>query len=132
GVHLAEADQDYRAWLPRRIADVVRVAVNRLAPARIAWGSWGVPQHVFCRRVSIKSGVVYTNLLGQTGDRVKMNWSSPQPDVDGDFAAATDPEFFVLSVQHTNGRPLALLANYSLHYVGGVGPGHLSADYYGA
>ena len=30
------------------------------------------------------------------------------------------------------GRPLALLANYSLHYVGGVGSGDLSADYFGA
>ena len=38
---------------------------------------------------------------------------------------------FVLSVQHADGRPLSLLANYSLHYVGGTGPGHLSADYFG-
>jgi hypothetical protein len=37
----------------------------------------------------------------------------------------------VLAVRHLDGRPLALLANYSLHYVGGTGPGHLSADYFG-
>jgi hypothetical protein len=30
------------------------------------------------------------------------------------------------------GAPLAVLANYSLHYVGGVPQGHVSADYYGA
>jgi neutral ceramidase len=35
-------------------------------------------------------------------------------------------------VQSADGKPLALLANYSLHYVGGVGPGHISADYFGA
>ena len=28
------------------------------------------------------------------------------------------------------GRPIAVLANYSLHYVGGVPTGHLSADYF--
>ena len=30
-----------------------------------------------------------------------------------------------------DGRPIALLANYSLHYVGGVPNGHVSADYFG-
>jgi hypothetical protein len=36
-----------------------------------------------------------------------------------------------LSVQTDAGRPLALLANYSLHYVGGVGANTISADYFG-
>jgi len=36
-----------------------------------------------------------------------------------------------MSVKHADGRPLALLANYSLHYVGDVGSGHVSADYFG-
>ena len=131
GVHLSEPDPDYRHWLPRRLADAVRISVNNLAPARIRWGSGSVPQHVFCRRITVKPGLSYTNLLGLPGDRVKMNWSSPEPGVDDDFAGPVDPEVFVLSVRHTDGRALALLANYSLHYVGGVGPGHLSADYYG-
>ena len=69
--------------------------------------SGSVPQHVFCRRVSVMLGVTYTNLLGATGDRVKMDWSSPQTDVDGDFSGPVDPEVFVLSVQHTDGRPLS-------------------------
>jgi hypothetical protein len=33
-------------------------------------------------------------------------------------------------VQTRDGRPLALVGNYSLHYVGGVGGGHVSADYF--
>jgi hypothetical protein len=47
-------------------------------------------------------------------------------------AGPTDPEISLLALQHADGKPLAVLANYSLHYVGGVGPGHVSADYYGA
>lgn len=132
GVHLTEPDAPYRAWLPGRLSDAVRLAVNQLAPAELAWGSGAVPQHVFNRRVTVKPGVTYTNLLGLTGDRAKMNWSSPEPAVDGEFSGPVDPEVFVLSVRHVDGRPLALLANYSLHYVGGVGAGHLSADYFGA
>lgn len=37
----------------------------------------------------------------------------------------------VLSVQDTKRQPLALFANYALHYVGGVPQGQVSADYFG-
>jgi hypothetical protein len=43
----------------------------------------------------------------------------------------TDPGLPVISIQTTDGHPIALLANYSLHYVGGTGPGEVSADYFG-
>jgi hypothetical protein len=46
-------------------------------------------------------------------------------------AGPVDPEVFVLSVQSVDGRPLALLANYGLHYVGGIPGGVVSADYFG-
>jgi neutral ceramidase len=90
-----------------------------------------VPQHVFCRRLLIKPGITYTNQLGFTNELAKMNWDSPHP-ADGEPAGPTDPEVSVLSVKHADGRPLALLANYSLHYVGDVGYGDISADYFGA
>ncbi|NOY01011.1 MAG: hypothetical protein GXP30_14980, partial [Verrucomicrobia bacterium] len=38
---------------------------------------------------------------------------------------------YFLSVESKEGRPIALLANHWLHYVGGVGKGHISADYFG-
>lgn len=46
-------------------------------------------------------------------------------------AGPVNPTVYVLSVESTSGRPIALLANYWLHYVGGVGKGHISADYFG-
>lgn len=130
GAHLTPADEAYRSSIPGRIAEAVRGAVEGLAPARIGWGSGSVPQHVFCRRLFIREGAVYANQLGQTGDRVKMNWDSPHP-ADGEPCAPVDPEVFVLSVHHADGRPLAVLANYSLHYVGDVRLGDISADYFG-
>ena len=130
GVHLTDADDPYRRWLPGRLADAVRGAIENLAPAQVAWGSGSLPQHVFCRRLRIKPGLVYTNQLGFTHELAKMNWDSPHP-ADGEPAGPVDPEVFVMSVKHADGRPLALLANYSLHYVGDVGSGHVSADYFG-
>ena len=59
-----------------------------------------------------------------------MNPGYSNPHVDQQ-AGPIDPQVSLLSVQARDGRPIALLANYSLHYVGGVSGGVLSADYFG-
>jgi hypothetical protein len=46
-------------------------------------------------------------------------------------AGPIDPEVSFLSVQSLEGKPVALLSNYSLHYVGGAAEGEISADYFG-
>ena len=68
--------------------------------------------------------------LGVTTDRVRTNPGIGNPLVIKP-AGPTDPEVPFLSVRSPEGRPIALYANYALHYVGGTGPGHISADYFG-
>lgn len=131
GVHLCDPDMEYRLWLPTRISDAVVCAVSNMVPAVVGWASTNVSEHVFCRRLMIKPGMVYTNQLDDTNDLAKMNWDSPHP-ADDKPCGPVDPEFFVLSFKTPQGRPIAVLANYSLHYVGGVPGGHISADYFGA
>jgi hypothetical protein len=89
-----------------------------------------VPDEVFNRRWRMKPGTALPNPFGGT-DQVKMNPGVANPNL-LEPAGPTDPQVSVLSVTSPEGRPIALLANYSLHYVGGTGPGHISADYYGA
>ncbi|NBV21011.1 MAG: hypothetical protein EBS05_03320 [Proteobacteria bacterium] len=120
---------DYQAFVARRIADGVRRAINHLAPARIGWATGSEPRHVFNRRWYLKPGTMPMNPFGSTNDLVKMNPGRASKDLDHP-AGPTDPEVCLLSVQTPEGRPIAVLANYSLHYVGGVGTGHISADYY--
>src|SRR5690606_7732859 len=117
---------DYQQFVARRIADGVVVALNNLEPAQIGWGGVNVPQHVFNRRWKMKQSVV--NPFGEM-DAVRMNPGIGNPDV-VEPAGPTDPEVCFISLQATNGRPIALLANYSLHYVGGVPKHHISADYF--
>ena len=117
---------EYQAFLIRRIADGVQVAINHLEPARIGWGAGKVPQHLFNRRYRMKSPVM--NPFGGR-DEVKMNPGVGNPDV-VEPAGGTDPEVSFISVQSTAGRPIALLANYSLHYVGGVPANDISGDYF--
>lgn len=45
-------------------------------------------------------------------------------------AGPTDPEVSFIALQSKDGRPIAVLGNYSLHYVGGVPKGQISADYF--
>jgi hypothetical protein len=63
-------------------------------------------------------------------DRVKMN-PGTNPTVIDRPAGPTDPDITILSIQDTKRKPLALFANYALHYVGGAPKGQMSADYFG-
>jgi len=125
-VFQSEADAEYQLFLTRKIADSVRIALNNLESARIGWGVGRVPQHVFNRRWKMKPGTIPPNPFGGT-DHVRTNPPVGSPDLI-EPAGPTDPDLTVVSVRALDGRPIALLANYSLHY---VGAGHFSADYFG-
>lgn len=128
-VFQSDPDPEYPRYVARKVADGIRRAANNLAPAKIGWGSGSVPDEVFNRRWKLKPGTPMPNPFGGT-DQVKMNPGVASPNL-VEPAGPTDPEVFVLSVVSQENRPIALLANYSLHYVGGTGPGHISADYFG-
>ena len=124
----SEQLSDYQQFLARRIVDGVVRAINNLEPARIGWGSVDVPEEVFNRRWHMTGGPALRNPFGGV-DQVRMNPPAGDPALVRP-AGPVDPQVSFISVQSTEGRPIALLANYSLHYVGGVGPGHVSADYF--
>ncbi|MES2595866.1 MAG: hypothetical protein V4662_11045 [Verrucomicrobiota bacterium] len=127
----SEPNPLYQRFVARRIADGVRRALTNLAPAKIGWGFGEVPQHVFNRRWRLKPGTVPASPHGVTTEQVKTNPGVKNPDLE-EPAGPTDPQVWFISLQSADGKPLALYANYSLHYVGGVGAGHISADYFGA
>ncbi len=118
----------YLEELPVRISDGIRRAANNLAPATIGWGSGSDRRHVFNRRWYLKEGEVLSNPFGDTTERVFMN---PPREKIAIPSGPVDPEVFVLAVRHRDGRPMAVLANYGLHYVGGVPNGVISSDYFG-
>jgi len=70
------------------------------------------------------------NPFGRNDDQVKMNPPRGK-DVLERPAGPIDPQVMFLSVRTPEGRPIALLANYALHYVGGIPAGGVSADYFG-
>ncbi len=127
----SQPDPKYVEGLAVRIADCLQLAFARLEPARIGFGSGSEPRLVFNRRYYMKPGSIPPDPFGRTTDRVKMNPPPGSPDIVKP-AGPTDPEVSVLAIESADRRPIALLASYALHYVGGTGPGHVSADYFGA
>ncbi|WP_138476672.1 neutral/alkaline non-lysosomal ceramidase N-terminal domain-containing protein [Dyadobacter bucti] len=128
GWHPDEPLDEYQRFLAHRIADGVQVAINNLEPAKIGWGTGSVPQHLFNRRWKMKPGTPTKNPFGGT-DQAVMNPGVGNPNL-LEPAGTTDPGVSFISVQSVSGRPIAVLANYSLHYVGGLPDNHISADYF--
>lgn len=129
GVFGVEPDAEYAKFLTQKIADGIEAAHKRLAPAKLAWAFADEPNQVFNRRWKMKPGVRNLDPFGGDRDEVRMNPPRMSPDL-LQPAGPTDPQVAVLSVRGADDQPLALFANYSLHYVGDLPP--LSADYFGA
>ncbi len=120
----------YPDFLAQRIAEGITQANSQLEPARVGWAIGSNPRQVFNRRWFLRPGTPIADPFDRGTDTVRMNPAANsksllQP------AGPVDPEIPVLSVQAIDGRPIALWANYSLHYVGGVPANSLSADYFG-
>jgi len=123
-----EEFNDYQKLLIERIVDAVGKAVDNLGPAQIGWGLAAEPTQVFNRRWFMKPGEHLRNPFDEF-DRVRMNPPRQSPDLI-EPAGPTDPQIPFVTVRSVDGKPIALLANYSLHYVGGVERGAISADYF--
>lgn len=129
-VFQSDIETEYAAMLAQRIAEGIAQADAQREPARIGWALGNAPQHVFNRRWFMRPGVQNDDPFDRGTDSVRMNPPSNHRDLLRP-AGPTDPQLPVLAVQALDGRPLAVWANYSLHYVGGVPGSALSADYFG-
>ncbi len=122
--------KEYQEILKKGIAEAIKQAADHLEPAEIGWGQIDLPEHVSCRRWYMKPGGILTDPFGNNKDIVRTN--PPRGSVILDRPAGPiDPQVSFISIRARDGRPIGLLANYSLHYVGGVSPGGVSADYFG-
>lgn len=134
GVFQSDPDVSYVDVLIERIASGIETAQKQLEPARIGWGSYSPPlaqsSVLFNRRWLLKNSETVEDPFGSKTDRIQTNPGFANPKVD-QSQGLVDPELSVLSIQSRSGRPIALLANYSLHYVGGIPGPAVSADYFG-
>jgi len=132
GVFQTEPDPAYTRFLAQRIAQGIERAYKNRQPARVGWAVGQDPTQVFCRRWLMKPGTAQTNPFGGTeNDRAQMHPGYQNPNAIAP-TGPVDPEVCLLAVQARDGRPIALLANYGMHYAGyGIPADAASADYFG-
>jgi len=124
-----DADPDYARFVESRLSAAIEKAVGALEPARIGWVVVEDREHTHCRRWILRPDRMRKDPFGRLTVRAHMHPGYQNPDFVGP-AGPVDPDLSILAVQTAAGRPLALLANYSMHYVG-AGGGVVSPDYYG-
>ncbi|TVS14714.1 MAG: hypothetical protein EA424_18545 [Planctomycetaceae bacterium] len=125
--HATDPDEDYAEFMVAQIAKGIAAAQKNLRPARIGWAMGQDDKNVFCRRYLMKPGTAATNPFGGTeNDQAQMNPGHNNPNKIR-RTGPVDTDVAVLSIQTRDGQPLALLSNYSTHYVGAP---PISADYF--
>lgn len=127
------------AYEKKRFQGIVQAltqAIQSLEPAKLGYARDEEPTEVRNRRWYLKPGTMDKNPMGGL-DKVRTNGPRPallKP------AGPIDPEVCVIYARTRRGKPLGLIANYALHYVGGVPKikepdgrvvGMASADYFG-
>ena len=124
----SRVDPRYRAFLPGKIVEAIVAANTKLQPAKAAWGRVDAGEFTACRRWSFLKGNELIDPFGNKTVSANMHPGYGNKNAVGPTGPA-DPWLSFLSVQSVDGKPLSVLANFSMHYFGGH-PG-VSADYAG-
>lgn len=122
-----DADPTYVPYLREKLAEAIATAEKNLQPAEIGWGSIPAAELTALRRWVRRPDRVATDPFGNATVRANMHAANNWDDVTG-VSGPEDPELSLISFRSTSGRPLAVLANFSMHYFGDKA---LSADYFG-
>ncbi len=123
----SDADANYVKILPGLLARAIDEANKRLAPARIGWTVINDPEHTAVRRWIFRPDRMRKDPFGELTVRANMHPGYLSPDAVGP-TGPIDPGLSVIAIQYADGRPMGLIANYSMHY---FGASPVSADYYG-
>ena len=111
-------NKEYVAWVPLKLADAVEIATQRMQTARIGFATAHEDRISFNRRWHMRDGTVRMNPGAGNPDLVKPTYP-------------IDPEVTMLYVEGADGRPIAAVSNFVLHYVGTDNGTAISADYFG-
>lgn len=127
GVLGSRADEAYKSFLAPQIVRAITMAHKNKVAARIGWTAFQDDEHTFCRRWIYQPDKMLMDPFGDKTVRANMHPGHKNPNVIGP-SGPVDTAITLLSVQTDKGKPLAVFANYSMHYYGSPA---VSADYYG-
>jgi hypothetical protein len=120
-------DPTYPEFLVPQLVRSIELANRNLAPAQVGWAVAQAPEHTFNRRWIRRPGREVIDPFGKPTARANMHPGYLSPDATGP-SGPVDAGLSVLAVRTPAGKPVAVLANYSMHYYSSP---LLSADYFG-
>ncbi len=121
------ADPAYVPFLRERLVEAVVAAEVNLEPARVGWAVANAAEYTALRRWIRRPDRVVEDPFGNSTVRANMHAGRNWDDVTGE-SGPEDPDLSLIAFQAQDGRPIALLGNFSMHYFGDQ---PLSADYFG-
>jgi len=122
-----DPDLKYVAFLEDKIVEAIEAPLKNLEPARIGFGRAQAGEYNAVRRWVVRPDRVKVDPFGNFTVRATMHAARNWDDVIGP-TGPEDPELSLISIQSTDGRPISVIANYSMHYFRSE---NISADYFG-
>lgn len=123
-----DAQEDYLPVLRAGIAEALAKADANLEPAMVGWAVADANQFTALRRWILRPDRMIDDPFGNKTVRANMHVGKNWDNVTGE-SGPEDPDLSLISFKAVDGRPIAVLANFSMHYFSGQKP--LAADYFG-
>ncbi len=122
-----DADPEYVPVLKLKLADAIAAAVSRLEPAKVGFGKKEAADFTALRRWIRRPDRIAEDPFGNATLRANMHAGRVLDDVTGE-SGPEDPDLSLIAIQSTDGKPIAVLGNFSMHYFGDK---DIGADYFG-
>lgn len=122
-----EADPNYVPFLREKLVEAIAAAQASLEPAQIGFARADAAEFTALRRWIRRPDRVGEDPFGNKTVRANMHAARIWDDVTGE-SGPEDPELSLIALRTRAGQPLAILANFSMHYFSDTA---VSADYFG-
>ncbi|MDD4872064.1 MAG: hypothetical protein PHR77_16020 [Kiritimatiellae bacterium] len=122
-----DADEAYVPFLRDKLVEAIVAAQAALEPARVGFAKGNAAEFTALRQWIRRPDRVVEDPFGNMTVRANMHSGSNWDNATGE-AGPEDPDLALISIQARDGRPFAVLGNFSMHY---FGDRDISADYYG-
>jgi hypothetical protein len=123
-----DIDPDYVPLVKLKIVDAIAAALAKLQPAQVGFGKENAADFTALRRWIRRPDRIANDPFGNPTVRATMHAGNNWDNVTGE-SGPEDPDLSLVSIQSKDGKPIAVLANFSMHYYSGERG--LSADYFG-
>ena len=123
-----ELDEKYVVLLRDRLAEAIAQAESHLEPAEVGWAVRNAADYTALRRWIIRPDRIAIDPFGNPTMRANMHAGANLDNVTGE-SGPEDPDLSMIAFRSPEGRPIAVLSNFSMHYFSV--PEALHPDYFG-